>query len=163
MRLWSIIPLVFAIAGCGADGGKAPSADASPKAGEDSQNEVVIITPDIKHLPLGPHPAQGAKTAASCRRAGGDWGYGYDLGMLTVREPTDGARRIEMCWPRPRKLLDAGKSCNSSADCIGNCLLKPGSDGNRIPQCQTYAEEEEECNNPLYYYGHDSWYFCPIV
>jgi hypothetical protein len=170
MRLVCIALCSVLTCGC-VEGSDVPSSAASrpPAIGEEGPEVFARLSLDdpsiqVKEYPLGVHPAAGAEDAASCRRLGGEWDSGYILGTLIIREPMAGASPVgEMCWTVPRALPDAGKSCGSEYECIGNCLLMRSPDGKSMrPQCQASEDMIEVCNNPLYYDGGYHWYQCPV-
>jgi hypothetical protein len=159
------------VVSCGEDRGAASVSGAHAPVSKPAADQVVgrmsFDYPErhVKYLPQEPDPADSAEDAVSCRRAGGDWNYEYQLGMLLFRKPESGAVRTgKRCWSNrpPTKLADAGKSCSGQEDCIGNCVSETRADGSRTPpQCQAFVEDSL-CDRPLYYEGKYHWLTCPI-
>lgn len=112
-------------------------------------NEVVVaigLPVQVKNFREDPDPAGDARTRASCLKAGGEWGPVYELGVLYLQVPEEGAvRRGMACWSKrkPTKFADAGKACQGQADCMGNCTLpRPTGGQPSTPKCQAVRQAE---------------------
>jgi len=167
MRTALLIGIAVVAIGCE---GKSNVPVVDPRTSRQEESEVIayvdLRSPErlVKRFVTEPDPAYGAESPASCRKAGGEWSDFYDLGVLILREPQEGAKRAgKRCWSKrqPTKLADAGKPCSGQADCIGNCIAMSQDDGTwSRPKCQINAEDD--ICGPLYDGGQYYWIECPI-
>ena len=172
MRFRVAVCFAIAVTGCGKGPGQPDTAQLPLQNGA-PEGIAYIDNDDPKKLlkamhedPDVPDPALHADDPVSCRKAHGTWGAYYVLGVISLREPRDGAHLGgKMCWsnrlPRsPKILADAGKPCSGQADCIGNCVVERQENGALAPRCQAY-EVTLTCGQ-IYDHGRIHDLNCPV-
>ena len=84
--------------------GKGPvrGAQARQPPAQDVADVRIVVSEDlVKRFPQEANPSDAATDPASCRKAGGDWLVGYELGERVTREPLKGAKQVgKRCWSR---------------------------------------------------------------
>ena len=116
MRTAQVVALTIVALGCK---GKTTVPIAEPRArdqqGRSEEIAYVDVRPEsiVKRFPSEPDPATNAEDPVSCRKAAGEWSDSYQLGVLILREPQEGARRAgKMCWSARQLTNDGADAVN---------------------------------------------------